>query len=127
MSGDSDWLIILLLLIPTSTMWFSLDSPYNCDSDSLPLAREDHLYRGGTRGRVQGVCPPQPPEMTYGFLIQQCSAKYADMYDMYSQQFTLRYCFFVFPFEIYHQPWIHPCFSNSHVITHRDCAISSPN
>ena len=25
MSGDSDWLIILLLLIPTSTMWFSLD------------------------------------------------------------------------------------------------------
>ena len=60
MSSDSDWLIILLLLIPTSTMWFSPDSPYNCDSDSLALAREDHLYRGGTSGRVQGVCPPPP-------------------------------------------------------------------
>ena len=60
MSSDSDWLIILLLLIPTSTMPFSLDSPYNCDSDSLALAKEDHLYRDGTRGRVQGVCPPTP-------------------------------------------------------------------
>ena len=62
MSSDSDWLIILLLLIPTSTMWFSPDSPYNCDSDSLALAREDHLYRGRTSGRVQGVCPPPTPD-----------------------------------------------------------------
>ena len=60
MSSDSDWLIILLLLIPTSTMPFSLDSPYNCDSDSLALAREDHLYRGGTRGGYRGCAPPTP-------------------------------------------------------------------
>ena len=28
------------------------------------------IYRGGSRGRVQGVRTPTPPEMTYGFLIQ---------------------------------------------------------
>ena len=29
------------------------------------------IYRGGSRGRVQGVrTPPPPPEMTCGFLIQ---------------------------------------------------------
>ena len=61
MSSDSDWLIILLLLIPTSTMPFSLDSPYNCDSDSLALAKEDHLYRDGTRGEGAGGVPPHPP------------------------------------------------------------------
>ena len=27
-------------------------------------------FRGGSRGRVQGVRPPPPPEMTCGFLIQ---------------------------------------------------------
>ena len=37
----------------------------------------DHLFevipyhiRGGSRGRVQGVCTPPLPEMTCGFLIQ---------------------------------------------------------
>ena len=28
------------------------------------------IYRGGSRGRVQGVRTPPPPEMTCGFLIQ---------------------------------------------------------
>ena len=91
MSSDSDWLIILLLLIPTSTMPFSLDSPYNCDSDSLALAKEDHLYRDGTRGRVQGVCPPTPHPRD-DLWLSNTTAKYADMYDMYSQQFTLCHC-----------------------------------
>ena len=29
-----------------------------------------HTCRGGSRGRVQGVRPPPPPEMTCGFLTQ---------------------------------------------------------
>ena len=29
-----------------------------------------HKPRGGSRGRVQGVLTPPPPEMTCGFLIQ---------------------------------------------------------
>ena len=33
------------------------------------LRAEDH-GRGGSRGRVQGVRTPHPPEMTCGFLIQ---------------------------------------------------------
>ena len=41
--------------------------------------------RGGPRG-AEAAHPP-PPEMTCYF----ASAKYADMYDMYSQQFTLCY------------------------------------
>ena len=28
------------------------------------------IHRGGSRGRVQGVRTPLPPEMTCGFLIQ---------------------------------------------------------
>ena len=35
-------------------------------------ANEESIYRGGSRGRLQGVCipPPPSPEMTCGFLIQ---------------------------------------------------------
>ena len=35
-------------------------------------ANEESIYRGGSRGRLQGVRIPRPPspEMTCGFLIQ---------------------------------------------------------
>ena len=38
-------------------------------------------------GRVQGVLTPPPPSP-----LPRCPAAYADMFDMYSQQFTLCYC-----------------------------------
>ena len=34
-----------------------------------------HVSRGGSRGRVQGVRTPPPPEMTCGFLIQLALCK----------------------------------------------------
>ena len=54
-----------------------------------------HL-RGGSRGRVQGVCTP--PGMACGFLINTVQSlhshtKSAVSFDMYSQKFTL--CYFL--------------------------------
>ena len=34
------------------------------------LSNNNNNLRGGSRGRVQGVHTPLPPEMTCGFLIQ---------------------------------------------------------
>ena len=56
------------------------------------------IYRGGSRGRVQGVRTPLPSPMTYGFLINTVQSlhshtKSAVSFDMYSQQFTL--CYFL--------------------------------
>ena len=39
--------------------------------------------RGGSRGRVQGVCTPLPPEMTCGFLIQLVFCKKKKNYVVY--------------------------------------------
>ena len=46
---------------------FVLCTIYTCN-DQL-LMKLICIHKGGSRGRVQGVCPP-PPKMTYGFLIQ---------------------------------------------------------
>ena len=56
-------------------------SPPNCHSTfkahapklilSMSLTETaPNIPRGGSRGRVQGVCSPPLPEMTCGFLIQ---------------------------------------------------------
>ena len=45
----------------------------------VPNLMHKLCYRGGSRGKVQGVrTPPFPPEMTCGFLIQLvfCKKKY---------------------------------------------------
>ena len=44
--------------------------------------------RSGSRVRVQGVRTPPPPHPTERDPDNWYSAKYADMYDMYFQQFT---------------------------------------
>ena len=45
--------------------WQPLMLPHKEDWTSV-----SHIIRGGSRGRVQGVRIPPPPEMTFGFLIQ---------------------------------------------------------
>ena len=37
---------------------------------TVPIRRVPATFRRGSRGRVQGVRTPAPPEMTCGFLIQ---------------------------------------------------------
>ena len=67
------------------------------------------LFRGGSRGRVQGVRtpPPPPPEMTCGFLIQLVFCKKNNSYVVY-------WCWSRARDECtrsYKNSWIRPCYS----------------
>ena len=46
----------------------------------LQVIHRSVLGRGGSRGRVQGVRTPPPPEMTCGFLIQLVFCKKRTMW-----------------------------------------------
>ena len=90
--------------------WSTTQNPQLIQNTYKDLTSDlDTLYRGGSRGRVQGVRIPDPPEMTCGFLIQLVFCKiwryvwcvFSAVYIMLlPSQKPAKAFFFVFAFKI---------------------------
>ena len=62
-------IIVCLSAMSSNHVWLQIIF-CSCVNKTPLFSSLRSLFRGGSRGRVQGVPTPLPPEMTCGFLIQ---------------------------------------------------------